>query len=74
MAGGLLRPKHKILGCDIAERVEALRKNLTQALLEDLLQAGKVVSVVDRRYAFSDVAIALVCSEEKHTRGKAISV
>jgi NADPH:quinone reductase-like Zn-dependent oxidoreductase len=42
------------------------------ALLKDFLAAGKMVSVVDRRYPLSDVAEAVRYLEEGHARGKVI--
>jgi len=41
-------------------------------LLKDLLAAGKVVPVIDRRYPLSDVAEALRYLEEGHARGKVV--
>ncbi len=41
-------------------------------LLKDLLAAGKIVSVIDRRYPLSDVAEALRYLEEGHARGKVV--
>ena len=41
-------------------------------LLKDLLEAGKVVPVIDRRYPLSDVAEALRYLEEGHARGKVV--
>ncbi len=41
-------------------------------LLSDLLAAGKVVSVIDRRYPLSDVAEAIRYLEEGHARGKVV--
>jgi NADPH:quinone reductase-like Zn-dependent oxidoreductase len=40
--------------------------------LKDLLEAGKVVPVIDRRYPLSDVAGALRYVEEEHARGKVV--
>jgi NADPH:quinone reductase-like Zn-dependent oxidoreductase len=40
--------------------------------LKDLLEAGKVVPVIDRRYLLSDAAEALRYLEEKHARGKVV--
>jgi NADPH:quinone reductase-like Zn-dependent oxidoreductase len=40
--------------------------------LKDLLEAGKVVPVIDRRYPLSDVVEALRYLEEGHARGKVI--
>ena len=40
--------------------------------LKELLEAGKVVPVIDRRYPLSEVADALRYLEEGHARGKVI--
>jgi len=40
--------------------------------LKELLEAGKVVPVIDRRYPLSGVADALRYLEEGHARGKVI--
>jgi NADPH:quinone reductase-like Zn-dependent oxidoreductase len=40
--------------------------------LKDLLEAGKVVPVIDRRYPLSDAAEALRYLEERHARGKVV--
>jgi NADPH:quinone reductase-like Zn-dependent oxidoreductase len=40
--------------------------------LKDLLEAGKVAPVIDRRYPLSDVAEALRYLEEGHARGKVV--
>ncbi len=42
------------------------------AILGDLMQAGKVTPVIDRRYRLSEVPAALRYSEEGHARGKII--
>ena len=41
-------------------------------LLRDLLKAGKVVPVIDRRYPLSDVAEAVRYLEEGHAQGKVV--
>ena len=41
-------------------------------LLKDLLEAGKVVSVIDRRYPLSEAAEALRYLEEGHAKGKVV--
>ena len=41
-------------------------------LLKDFLAAGKIVTVIDRRYPLSDVAEALRYLEEGHARGKVV--
>jgi len=40
--------------------------------MEELLEAGKVVPVIDRRYPLSEVAEALRYLEEGHARGKVV--
>jgi NADPH:quinone reductase-like Zn-dependent oxidoreductase len=40
--------------------------------LKDLLEAGKVVPVIDRRYPLSDAAEALRYLEERHAQGKVV--
>ena len=46
------------------------RKDLV--VLKDLLEAGKIVPVMDRRYPLRDVAEALRYLEEGHARGKVV--
>jgi NADPH:quinone reductase-like Zn-dependent oxidoreductase len=41
-------------------------------VLSDLLEAGAVVPVIDRRYALSEVAEAVRYLEEEHARGKVV--
>ena len=40
--------------------------------LKDLLQAGKVVPVIDRRYPLCDIAAAIRYLEQGHARGKVV--
>ncbi len=49
----------------------ALRKD-DLAILGDLMQAGSVTPVIDRRYRLSDVPGAIRYSEEGHAQGKII--
>lgn len=42
------------------------------AFLKELIEAGKVVPVIDRRYSLSEVPIALRYLEEGHARGKVV--
>jgi NADPH:quinone reductase-like Zn-dependent oxidoreductase len=40
--------------------------------LKDLLEAGKIVAFIDRRYPLSDAAEALRYLEGRHARGKVV--
>ena len=40
--------------------------------MKELIEAGKVVPVIDRRYPLSEVAEALRYLEEGHARGKVV--
>jgi NADPH:quinone reductase-like Zn-dependent oxidoreductase len=51
--------------------LSALRKD-DLAILADLMQAGLVTPVIDRRYRLSDVPVAIRYSEEGHAQGKII--
>jgi len=81
MAGGglaqilqvfLLGPLLSLIGskklCNFLARIN--KKDLV--LLKDLLEAGKVVPVIDRRYPLSDAAEALRYLEEGHAQGKVV--
>jgi NADPH:quinone reductase-like Zn-dependent oxidoreductase len=46
------------------------RENLT--FLKDLVETGKVTSVIDRRYPLSDAADALRYLEQRHAQGKVV--
>ena len=41
-------------------------------VLQELLEAGKVIPVIDRRYAFTDIADALQYMGEGHAQGKIV--
>jgi NADPH:quinone reductase-like Zn-dependent oxidoreductase len=41
-------------------------------ILRDLMQAGKVTPVIDRRYRLSEVPAAIRYLEEGHARGKVL--
>jgi NADPH:quinone reductase-like Zn-dependent oxidoreductase len=43
-------------------------------LLAELMQAGKVTPVIDRRYRLSEVPAAIEYLEEGHARGKVVIV
>ena len=40
--------------------------------IKELIEAGKVVPVIDRRYRLSEVAEALLYYGERHSRGKVV--
>jgi NADPH:quinone reductase-like Zn-dependent oxidoreductase len=49
---------------------KANKEDLT--ILRDLIQAGKVTPVIDRRYRLSEVPEAIRYLEEGHARGKVV--
>jgi NADPH:quinone reductase-like Zn-dependent oxidoreductase len=54
-------------------RVFVVRHNREDlAVLKELVEAGKIAPVIDRRYALSDVPEALRHLGEGHTRGKIV--
>jgi len=54
--------------CDIIAKLN--KKDLV--LLKDLLEAGKVIPVIDRRYPLSNTAEAIRYLEEGHAQGKVV--
>jgi NADPH:quinone reductase-like Zn-dependent oxidoreductase len=52
--------------------VSAKRSQKDLILLKELLEAGKVVPVIDRRYPLSEAAEALRYLGEGHARGKVV--
>jgi NADPH:quinone reductase-like Zn-dependent oxidoreductase len=50
----------------------ARRSKEDLTILRDLMKAGKVTPVIDRRYRLSEVAEAIRYLEEKHARGKIV--
>jgi NADPH:quinone reductase-like Zn-dependent oxidoreductase len=60
-------------GNDIA-RV-SVREVTTKDLkvLSDLIESGKVCSVIDRRYAFAEIPAAIAYLENGHARGKLVA-
>lgn len=72
MAGPL---KAIFLNPFVSQRFEPFLAELNPqdlAVLRDLLQAGKVTPVIDRRYPLSQAAAAIGYLEEGHARGKVI--
>jgi NADPH:quinone reductase-like Zn-dependent oxidoreductase len=60
---------------DGAQEDAFLYTNINQkdlVFLKELLEAGKVVPVIDRRYRLSETAEALRYLEERHARGKIV--
>jgi NADPH:quinone reductase-like Zn-dependent oxidoreductase len=81
MAGGgsapmlqtmLLGPLLSAIGRKKMCFVGAKMKQTDLALLKELLEAGKIVPVIDRRYPFSDVPEALRYLGEGHAQGKVV--
>lgn len=68
----LLGPLLSLLGSKKMCFVGAKINNKDLVLLKDLLEAGKIVPVVDRRFPLSDVAEALRYLEEGHAQGKVV--
>jgi NADPH:quinone reductase-like Zn-dependent oxidoreductase len=81
MAGGggaqilqimLLGPLLSLIGSRKMRFFMAKMNKTDLVLLKDFLAAGKIVSVIDRRYPLSDAAEALRYLEEGHARGKVV--
>jgi len=78
--GGLLRIFQTMLLAPILSRIGSKKTrffiaNINQkdlVFLKDLLEAGKVVPVIDRRYPLSAAAEALRYLEEGHAQGKVV--
>ena len=51
---------------------DAGREQTDLADMKDLLETGKVVPVIDRRYAFNEIPEAMRYLEEGHARGKVV--
>ena len=52
--------------------ISAKRNQKDLVFLKELLEAGKVVPVIDRRYPLSDAAEALRYLGEGHAKGKVV--
>jgi NADPH:quinone reductase-like Zn-dependent oxidoreductase len=68
----LLEPLLSLLGRKKGHFFIAKVNQKDLAFLKELLEAGKLVSVIDRRYPLSEVAEALRYLEEGHARGKVV--
>lgn len=67
--------KAKVLGPFVSQKFEWFLADLDRAALEtlrDLMQAGKVRSVVDRTYPLHEVQAAMQYLEAGHARGKVV--
>jgi len=68
----LLAPLLSLIG---SKKTRFFIANINQkdlVFLKDLLEAGKVVPVIDRRYPLSDAAEAIRYLEEGHAQGKVV--
>jgi NADPH:quinone reductase-like Zn-dependent oxidoreductase len=81
MAGGgwaqilqamLLGPFLSLIGSKKMRFFMAKINKTDLVLLKDLLETGKVVPIIDRRYPLSEVAEAIRYLEEGHARGKVV--
>ena len=78
--GGMARILQGLLLASLLSRMGSKKAcffiaNINQkdlAFLKELLEARKVVPVIDRRYALSEAAEALRYLEQKHARGKVV--
>jgi NADPH:quinone reductase-like Zn-dependent oxidoreductase len=74
LQGMLLGPLLSLMG---SKKIRFFMGNINKKdliLLSDLLDAGKVVPVIDRRCRLSDVAEALRYLEEVHAKGKVVII
>jgi NADPH:quinone reductase-like Zn-dependent oxidoreductase len=76
LLGPLARPlKAMVLSPFMSQKMEMMMADPTQKdmiQLADLMQAGKVTPVIDRRYKLSQVSEAIRYLEEGHARGKVV--
>jgi NADPH:quinone reductase-like Zn-dependent oxidoreductase len=81
MAGGstaqifqamLLAPWISLMGSKKMGGVSAKRSQKDLVFLKELLEAGKIKPVIDRRYPLSEVAQAIRYLEEGHAQGKVV--
>jgi len=74
--GGLARPlRALVLSRFIGQKMGSMLARLTKedlTILGDLVQAGKVKPVIDRRYRLSEVPDAIRYLEQGHARGKVV--
>ena len=72
LQGMFLGPLLSLIGSKKMRFFMAKLNKTDLVLLKDLLETGKVVPIIDRRYPLSDVAEALRYLEEGHARGKVV--
>ena len=79
LISGILKPKKtKILGCDIARRIEAVGRNIMHKpnknldILSKLFESGQIKPVVDRCFPLSETAKAFEYFGEGHFKGKVV--
>jgi len=70
--GLLLGPLISMTGSKKMGSLQARPNTMDLAFVKDLLEAGKVVPVIDRRYALSEVPEALRYLGEGHAKGKVV--
>jgi len=68
----LLGPFISMTGSKIMRSVSSKPNKKDLVFMKELLEAGKVVPVIDRRYPLSEVAEAIRYLEEGHAKGKVI--
>jgi NADPH:quinone reductase-like Zn-dependent oxidoreductase len=72
LQGILLSGLLSLIGSKKMRFIMAKITNQDLVVLKELLESGKVVSVIDRRYPLSDVAEAIRYLEEGHAKGKLV--
>ena len=72
LEGMLLGPLLSLIGHKKSSSFMANMNSKDLDFLKHLLEAGKVVPVLDRRYPFSELAEAIRYLEEGHARGKVV--
>jgi NADPH:quinone reductase-like Zn-dependent oxidoreductase len=68
----LLGPFISMTGSKIMRSVSSKPNKKDLVFMKELLEAGKVVPVIDRHYPLSEVAEAIRYLEEGHAKGKVI--
>ena len=68
----LIGPWHSMVGSKKMTNLAAKPNQKDLAFMKELLEAGKVVPVIDRRYPLSEVAEGMRYIEEGHARGKIV--